>query len=98
VASRRLEVLPDAADEALAAARWYRERSAKAATAFQREVQAALDRIEQSPETWPRHHHGTHRVLLHRFPYEVVYRVLPELILVVAIAHCRRRPGYWRER
>ncbi|MBN1607673.1 MAG: type II toxin-antitoxin system RelE/ParE family toxin [Polyangiaceae bacterium] len=96
--SRPLDVLPDAADEALVAAEWYRRRSAKAAAAFQHEIRSAFDRIQQSPETWPRHHHGTRRVLLHRFPYEVVYRIFSEVILVVAIAHCRRRPGYWRKR
>jgi toxin ParE1/3/4 len=98
VASPPLEILPAAAEEALDAARWYRERSLKAAVAFQLEIRAPFDRIQASPESWTRHHHGTRRLLLRRFPYEVVYRIFPHVLLVVAIAHCRPRPGYWRGR
>lgn len=98
MAPRPLEVLEAAADEALEATKWYRERSEDVALAFVAEVRDALDRIEEAPETWPRHHHGTQRKLLNRFPYEVVYRLLSDRILVVAIAHCKRRPGYWRRR
>lgn len=45
-------------------------------------------------ERWPIYLHGTRRVLLVRFPYLVVYREEPARILVVAVAHARRRPGY----
>ncbi|MCH7935415.1 MAG: type II toxin-antitoxin system RelE/ParE family toxin, partial [Gemmatimonadetes bacterium] len=41
---------------------------------------------------------GTRRVLLHRFPYIVVYKELEDEILVVAFAHHKQRPGYWRDR
>jgi toxin ParE1/3/4 len=98
VVSRRLEILKPAAEEAIEAARWYYERNVKAAEAFQREVRAAFDRIRESPDIWPVHHHDTRRVLLERFPYEIVYRILADAFLIVAVAHCRRRPGYWRGR
>lgn len=96
--NRPLEILPAAAHEALEAAQWYGARSEKAGIAFSREIKAAFARIRHLPETWPAHHHGTRRVLLNRFPYEVVYRVYPERLLVVAVAHCKRRPAYWRGR
>jgi len=38
----------------------------------------------------------TRRVLVRRFPYSLLYRVDPDVIFVVAVAHVRRRPGYWR--
>ena len=98
MATPPLEILPAAVEEALEAARWYRERSPKAALAFQVEIRVAFDRIQNNPQAWMRHHHGTRRLLLGRFPYEVVYRIFPHVVLIVAIAHCRRRPGYWRER
>lgn len=41
---------------------------------------------------------GVRRMLLHKFPYAVVYLTSGEEILVVAFAHCRRNPGYWRDR
>jgi toxin ParE1/3/4 len=42
--------------------------------------------------------HGTRKYLLRRFPYAVIYRVTDEAIEVVAVAHGRRRPGYWKTR
>jgi len=41
---------------------------------------------------------GTRRYLLQRFPFSVVYRVEARRILIVAVAHARRRPSYWRSR
>lgn len=42
---------------------------------------------------------GTRRLLARRFPYAVVYRVRGEQVVeIVAVAHYRRRPGYWRRR
>ena len=38
------------------------------------------------------------RILVRRFPYGLVYRVEPDAIFIVAVAHLRRRPGYWRRR
>ena len=57
-----------------------------------------LDRIEESPERWPSYIEGTRRLLFRRFPYFAVYKVLPQAVHVLAIAHARRRPGYWRRR
>jgi len=33
-----------------------------------------------------------------RFPYSVIYRITPEAIIVLAVAHQRRRPAYWAQR
>jgi hypothetical protein len=41
---------------------------------------------------------GMRRVMLHRFPYFVVFRELPHKIQIIAVAHAKRRPGYWRGR
>ncbi|MBI4477746.1 MAG: type II toxin-antitoxin system RelE/ParE family toxin [Acidobacteria bacterium] len=96
--ARELEYLDEAVDEAEAAARWYAERSAAAAVAFSDEIDAAEAAILQLPEAWPRFEHGTRRYLLRRFPYSIVYRVEPNRVLIVAVAHGHRRPGYWKSR
>jgi len=93
-----LEVLEPAAAEALEAVAWYRDRSVVAAAAFQLEIRRAFSEVEGAPEAWPAYVEGTRRFLLQRFPYEVVYVVRGNRVLVVAIAHCKRRPGYWRDR
>ena len=39
----------------------------------------------------------TRRCLLNKFPYGVIYQIRDEEILVLAIAHLHRRPGYWNK-
>jgi toxin ParE1/3/4 len=96
--TRELEYLEQALQEAEAAARWYAGRSATAAAAFSAEMDAAESAIVSLPEAWPSFDHGTRRYLLQRFPFSVVYRVETRRILIVAVAHARRRPGYWKSR
>ena len=96
--TRELEYLEEALDEAEAAARWYAERSVTAAAAFSSEIDAAEAAILRLPEAWPPFDHGTRRYLLQRFPFSVVYRVEARRILIVAVAHARRRPSYWKSR
>lgn len=62
------------------------------------ELDSALERITAEPERWPQHLAGTRRLILDRFPYLVIYQVGESSIRIVAIAHARRRPGYWRWR
>jgi plasmid stabilization system protein ParE len=89
---------PAATAEAEKAARWYRERSARSAAQFVEEVNLAIDRILAAPQRWPAGPSGTRKILLHRFPYAVIYRELPSAIQVLAVAHGHRRPGYWETR
>jgi plasmid stabilization system protein ParE len=98
VVPRTVEFLDEALEEAEAATRWYADRSPTAATAFTDEIDTAIAEINSLPLAWPAYHHDTRRFLLRRFPYSVVYRVSERLILVVAVAHAHRRPGYWTKR
>ena len=41
---------------------------------------------------------GTRSFLLRRFPFALVYRIEPDVLRVIALAHQRRRPNYWRKR
>jgi plasmid stabilization system protein ParE len=89
---------PTADDELLEATTWYVERSSTAAVGFVREIEHALERIAEAPERYPLTLHGRRRFVLLNYPYDVVYRVRPRVVEVVAIAHHSRRPGYWRNR
>lgn len=88
---------PEAAIEARAARLWYAVRALEAGARFREELKRALDRIRENPERWPRYLQGTHRIHFRRFPYSLVYRARDD-VQVIAIAHDRRRPGYWRTR
>ncbi len=93
-----MRIHPEAAREARAARRWYKERNTDAGDRFLREYAQAIQLIAESPARWPSFL-GARRYHLHRFPYSVVYDVAadgdPEIL---AVAHDNRRPGYWRRR
>ena len=89
---------PEADDEVVEAYHWYRARSPSAAADFRIQVDRAITLIAEAPDRPARYLHGTRRVLLRRFPFFVVYRVIDGEVEVVAVAHGRRRPGYWSYR
>lgn len=91
-------VHPEAIAEARAAYGWYRKRNETAAEAFLSELDHAVECISDAPMRWPVYLHGTRHFLLKRFPFAVVYREIGETIQIVAVAHGRRKPGYWKER
>ena len=96
--TRKVEFHPLAEEEWLAAYAWYAERSETAARAFLREMDRAILRISEAPERWPKYDSATRRFLLVRFPFSVIYRVATKNVEVVAVAHHKRNPGYWRDR
>ena len=98
IPARQIDVHPEAVVEARAATKWYRERSYSAANGFLAEIDLAIEKISRSPEMWPLYFQGTRRFLLHRFPFSVVYREVSGSIQIVAIAHAKRKPGYWISR
>jgi plasmid stabilization system protein ParE len=96
--ARKLEYLEQALVVAEAAARWYLERSPTAAARFSGELDEAETAILERPEAWPIGEQDTRRYLLPHFPFAVIYRVEESRILIVAVAHARRRPRYWTHR
>lgn len=85
------------------AARWYEERHAGLGLAFLAAVDEAVASIAEWPYIAPRLEGVSEGVdvrgaPLARFPYYVAYVVVGEAIVVVAMAHERRRPLYWSRR
>jgi plasmid stabilization system protein ParE len=93
--SRPLVVGPLAEREVEAAARWYDEQAPGLGRDFIHEVLAAFDAIESAPELCPVLSEPYRRKLLERFPYAVIYKLTVKRVYVRAVAHCKRRPGYW---
>ena len=87
---------PAAVEEAQAVRQWYAARSQSAADSFLAELDRGIEAVSLAPERWPLFVHGTRRYLFHRFPFQLVYRVVNDVVHVVALAHGRRRPGYWK--
>lgn len=79
---------------------WYLERAPIASQQFVTEVLRVTQMVAAAPERWPLGRRGTRRALLRRFPFKVVYRYdeAKDEVLIIAVAHDKRRPEYWRAR
>lgn len=94
----RVELLPQALAEIERARDWYGERSPRAAEALLREVETALASISSAPRAWPAFEAQTRRYVLAKYPFSVIDRERAGVVQIVALAHHKRRPGYWRPR
>jgi toxin ParE1/3/4 len=66
---------------------------------FRGEFEAVLERIQSSPQTFKAiDDQGTRKVRLRRFPYTIYYVELDDSLWIAAVAHQKRRPGYWSDR
>jgi plasmid stabilization system protein ParE len=89
---------PAADIEIDAAYAWYLEESLQAAKGFSEELYPAVNRVQAMPQLYPRYLYGTQRLVLHKYPFSVVFRELQDEIQIIAVAHAKRRPGYWQKR
>jgi len=89
---------PEAEAEFAAAALFYESRIVGLGRSFSAEVQRIVSLIREYPDAGAPVRLPVRKTLVDRFPYAIVYRRDRESILVLAIAHQRQRPGYWRRR
>ena len=91
---------PEARLEARAVATWYRERSQEAGRSFAAALEESIRHIRELPAACPtwRGREDVRSRILRRFPYSVLYVIDTGMIVVLAVAHHRRRPGYWLRR
>lgn len=78
------------------ALRYYRSERRELALEFLEAVNVAIQSVAAGPHRWPEIGDGYRRYVLRRFPYVLIYEVEGASVIVTAIAHGRRRPGYWR--
>ena len=93
-----VEIAPAAERDIQEAFLWYRERNGLIADAFRTEVLDAIDRAGASPLGRAADPLGIRRRVVHRFPYSVVYEVTENTVTILAVAHHRRLPDYWRSK
>lgn len=90
-----LDVAQEEFDDAV---EYYNAQSPGLGDEFLLEVLSTLERVRQFPNAWHPYTQNSRRCQTRRFPYGVAYQILESEILVVAVAHLRRRPGYWFDR
>jgi plasmid stabilization system protein ParE len=94
----RVKLHPEARAELREAREWYYERSPLSATAFAHAIDKSVSRIVDAPTQYPLAEHGTRQLVLQRFPFNIFYLHWESEIVIVAVAHQKRRPGYWSAR
>ena len=62
------------------------------------EVKNSIQRILYFPQAWQQITQNTRRCLVKNFPYGVIYQIIEDEILIIAIANLHRKPNYWQER
>jgi toxin ParE1/3/4 len=94
-----LVVVPPALAELQDAAAFYMARAnAELGLAFVAEFERTANLILANPSAGAIFHGTRRRYFLRRFPYSIIYQVTPKELWIVALAHHRRRPGYWENR
>ena len=88
-------ILSEASEELEAAVDYYNSQQAELGTAFLGEFEATVERILDLPLAGRAVRGNVRRRPIHRFPFFVLYRPTADEITIVAVAHRRRRPGYW---
>lgn len=89
---------PEARLEYREAAAFYEERRLGLGAAFTVEVEATIQGILQRPERFRILEQDVHTSRTHTYPYAILYTIEERFVLIVAVMHLRRKPGYWRDR
>ena len=89
---------PEAMAEFGASAVFYEQRVAGLGTRFVRRVSEAVNQAAASPDLYRCFERKFRKVPIDQFPFVVVYRIGSVGIEIIAIAHGKRHPGYWKQR
>ena len=100
---KRLRLELEATEELHSAVQWYEGRRTGLGGEFLAEVHRVLQTIQEhpafgTPAPGVPEKLGARRVPVRRFPYSIAFVELESEVRILAIAHHRRRPGYWLDR
>jgi len=94
----RYEFHPEALEEYDQAGHHFAQRQPGLDLRFIVCVEEAIALILEDPHRWRSIDEDVRRCLTRVFPYGILYTVEDDFVLIVAIAHCSREPGYWKHR
>ena len=94
--SWRLIVHKEARFELAEAIDWYRVQHPEAGERFLRSFLQAADKLFENPNLFQSIDDEIRRVRLKDFPYNILNYTQDDRVIIVACAHAKRRPGYWR--
>ncbi len=94
----KLTLLDGALEDLDIAFTWYNQIHVELANDLVFRFKEALSKIQHNPFLSQNLSHGFRKVNLHRFPYKLIFEIKETEIIVVALAHHKRKPGYWKNR
>lgn len=89
---------PEALTEYAEAVQYYTQQRIEVAQAFIDAIEDAVYRISESPTRYGVIDEEIRRCMTRKFPYGIVYAIEQDYILILAVMHCSREPGYWKDR
>ncbi|MCL1465490.1 type II toxin-antitoxin system RelE/ParE family toxin [Argonema galeatum] len=89
---------PEALAEYAEAVQYYAEQRSEVAQMFINAIEDAVYGIRESPTRWAIVDEDVWRCLTRKFPYSILYTSEQDYILILAVTHCSREPGYWKSR
>jgi len=95
---KQIIFFPQAEREMIEAAAFYDSHKQGLGREFLSMIKKGTDAIAHSPMAYPIQRNEIRRILVHRFPYGILYRVEEKQIVIIAIMHLHRAPDYWKHR
>ncbi len=96
--TRSLIIRPETEDDLADSRDWYDARQVGLGTAFLNVVDEVFEQIRQSPELYAAGYKAVRRVRMKRFPYVIYYRIVGQIVEVLAVLHGSRGPNVWKAR
>jgi plasmid stabilization system protein ParE len=93
----RIQISEEAASDLTSAITYYSDQNADLAGAFFSDFDSACDLIIERPEIGKPIGTGNRKVVLQRFPFVLIYKSEGDYLRILAVAHQRRRPEYWKK-
>jgi toxin ParE1/3/4 len=94
----KFDVLQIALKEIEDAKQWYETEKSGLGDRFESEVHGIMRQIATHPTFATEIEPGYYRRFVRVFPYKVIYKVDPDLVLVLAVGHNHRHPDFWKTR
>ena len=84
--------------ELVAATKYYECQRSGLGREFLHAVHALLGRVSLNPQGFGFNVAPVRACRVGRFPYRLIYEELPDAVVVTAVMHTSREPGYWKNR
>lgn len=90
--------LPDTIKEIEDSVFYYSNKENGLEKLFLDEIETAINKIKMNPERYPKIEQNIRKYIINKFPFNIIFAVYETKIVIVAIAHQKRNPYYWKFR